>query len=56
MAKSNKHKLLHTSLIVIGVVLLIIGLWAIVIPHYICKEGDCKWVFIGTNYSCPYMS
>lgn len=52
MAKSNKHKLLHTSLIVIGVVLLIIALWAFAVPHYTCKEGDCQWSFIGTNYSC----
>ena len=52
MAKSNKHKLLHTSLIVIGVILLIIALWAFAVPHYICKEGDCQWSFIGTNYSC----
>ena len=52
MAKSNKHKLLHTSLIVIGAILLIIALWAFAVPHYTCKEGDCQWSFIGTNYSC----
>ena len=53
MAKSNKHKLLHTGLIVIGVLLFIIALWAIVVPHYTCKDGgDCQWSFIGTNYSC----
>ena len=52
MVKRNKHKLLHTALIVIGIVLLIIVLWAIVVPHYTCKEGDCLWSFIGTNYSC----
>tara|TARA_Y100000591_G_C21837233_1_gene703287 strand:- start:1643 stop:2359 length:717 start_codon:yes stop_codon:yes gene_type:complete len=52
MAKSNKHKLLHTSLIVIGAILFIIALWAFAVPHFTCKEGDCQWSFIGTNYSC----
>ena len=52
MAKSNKHKLLHTSLMVIGAILFIIALWAFAVPHYTCKEGDCQWSFIGTNYSC----
>ena len=52
MAKSNKHKLLHTGLIVIGIILFIIALWAIVVPHYTCKKGECQWSFIGTNYSC----
>ena len=53
MAKSDKHKLLYSVLIGTGILLFVIALWAIVVPHYTCKEGgDCQWSFIGTNYSC----
>ena len=39
MAKSNKHKLLHSGLVGTGVLLFVIALWAIVVPHYTCKDG-----------------